>query len=217
MIILLFFFIAGVFTVTQKSYARFIEKQLLVTLTDERVNGHCFTHRIDALNGALKEMWAIDGKMASHDEYTAAILDAEREELRIEREKKDQALRESIQAQISVQRACYEKLITLYINDIMRSYHKLADGRLRPFWVFEKSAFNGAQEVEQLVNEQIPTAQTVLKNKETPLDVLQKYAHDFEGAVDKLTAMYHSTVLNAQKNADDPRLLKELLALTTEL
>jgi hypothetical protein len=217
MIILLFFFMAEVLTVSQESYARFIEKQLLVTLTDERVNGHCFTHRTDALNGTVKEMWAIDGKMVNHDEYTSAILDAEREERRVEREKKDQAQKDQLQAQIGVQRACYEKLITLYINDIMRSYHKLADGRLRLFWIFEKSTFSGAQEVEQLVNEHIPTVQALLKNKETPLEVLQKYAHDFENAVDKLTAMYHSTILHAQKNADDPRLLKELLAMTTEL
>lgn len=217
MMVLLCFLMVVLVNSTQESCAGIVEKQLFVTLTDERVNGHCFTQRTDALNGTIKQIWAIDGKMVNHDEYTSAILDAEREERRVERQKKEQAEHERMQAQILMQRACYEKLITLLVNDIMKLYYKLADGRLRSFWIFEKSGFHGVQEIEQLVNEQIPTAQTVLKNKETPLDVLQKYAHDFEDAFEKLTALYHSTIRNAQKNADDPRLLKELLAMITEL
>ncbi len=209
--------IVGLLSFSQKNEARFIEKQVFVTLTEERVNGQCFAHRTDVLNGTLKEIWAIDGKMVNQDEFMNAILEAEKEERRVEREQKDRAQRELLQAHILLQRSCYEKLISVFINDIVSLYHKVADGRLRPFWALKKNSFENVQQLELLMNEQLPTAQTLLKKNETSLEVLQNYVHQFELAHQKLTVMYHDTLFNAQKNADDPRLLKELLAMTTEL
>ncbi len=209
--------IVGLLSFSQKNEARFIEKQVFVTLTEERVNGQCFAHRTDVLNGTLKEIWAIDGKMVNQDEYMSAILEAEKEERRVEREQKDRAQRELLQAQILLQRSCYEKLISVFINDIVSLYHKVADGRLRPFWVIKKNSFETVQEVEQLITQQVPMAQSIIKNPASSLEVLQQYAQNFEQALQQLNLLYHDTLLNAQKNADDPRLLKELLAMTTEL
>ena len=190
-----------------------VEKEVSVSLRQERINNRVFKHQKELSSGVLKELWIIDGVVVNASEYREAILDAERDEARIKREAQESLQRTHDAWFLKSQQDVYIKVLREAIKAVQYELDMVTkDVRLHSFYFFDKSNIGSSQELE-IIKDAIGEAyryasqEDLTKNFEDYRHIIKK----LEGYPSRLRKFYHASVTNAIANSNDTKFLQELL------
>lgn len=191
--------------------ARFIEKALSVTVIEESVNGIRFAHRSDIIDGKVQDIWAINGRSVSYDEYLDAIVNAEREERRAQRKIEDARRRQEADFKVLAQNNAIKKLIRIKISEIVHELTRVKEPLLQAFLKFDEATFATEDDLAYVSN-LIQEAQ-IKCQEEQPYSIFRDCLAGLEGLPEKVHKLYQDSVNYAIKTCDDTRYLKDLLSL----
>ena len=201
----------------ERAVAREIVKSITVSVIEEKANNTLFTHRIDIIDGHRKEIWAVEGKTVSFQDYEDAILNAEREERRQERLKEYERQREKEEFALEVQRNCLKKLLRLEKEKVESLLHKLSDQRLEQYFAFHEKTFPCLEVFEHISLELLPKVEQMIFDDQIGFEELRTMVLTLEKYPSSLQKFYNETITRAQEQSDDTRFLKDLLALVSEI
>jgi hypothetical protein len=220
-IFVLVFMVGSSFAETQaplRRAKRRVRKEVAIRYTEEKIDGHLFTHRVDVANGDRKERWAIDGKAVSEDEYEQSLLDAERAEIQRERRRVEELKRKEeldlAQQQEFTQRSTLmieRKRLELLLAQVESELSKVKISKLVPYYAFAENSFKDLATFNHFCDELIPQAHELCGAEVIQVDEVHKVATRLEEEPSRLKAFFRDTVNNAINKCDDTRFLKELL------
>lgn len=188
----------------------------MVTVKEEKINDSTFTHRVDIIDGRRKEVWAINGKSATEDDYEEAVLEAEKEEHRQERKKQKKIRHKHEKFVLGAQVGCISKIIEHSIKKIRDELYRLEDQRLEPFLAFDSATISSAKELEYIKFVLLAKARELLaQSDEIGLDELRSMMNRLQEYPERLRDFYYATVKSAQEQSDDTKLLKDLLSMVS--
>ncbi len=196
--------------------ARVIES-IEVHYLKELINGITFEHRLNLVNGITKEHWLIDAKEVNVEEYEHALVQAELEQRRQERQAdlahKKQLFERKAHSQHLVQR----RLLQEYLQTLEHTLALLDEYTLR-----DSIAFNdtfSAQDFNELVTILLPRMRTIVHADQAgcSFNEADELLHKVEPLTCTIQSVFHDTIDHATKICKDTRTLKKLLELTTQL
>jgi hypothetical protein len=195
--------------------SRQIEKCLSVTVLEETVNGVRFAHRSDLVDGKVQEVWAINGRSVSYNDYLDAILDAEREERRKQRKLDDEKRRQEQEFKALAQINTLKKLIKIKINETMQELIKVNEPLLARYLTFDESTFASEEALKDIYY----VIEEARRKCQESFEVSTSMLHDVLTSLERLPArlqkLYQDSVNYAIKTCDDTRYLKDLLSLVS--
>ena len=197
--------------------ARFIEKSLSITVIQESVNGIRFAHRSDLIDGKIQDVWAINGRSVSHDEYLDSILDAEREERRTQRQLENEKRKQEQEFKALAQSNGLKKLIKIKINEIMRELTKVKEPLLESYLQFDEATVASPEDLSAVASLISDAQKKCREDQELPCSSLKECLASLEGLPEKLTKLYQDSITYAIKTCDDTRSLKDLLSLVSQV
>lgn len=182
----------------------------------EVVNGKVFIHRDDLINSERKEVWSVDGKLVSQNDFQEAILDAEkavrREERRAqeERRKKTQAFKDEMALVL------YKKILRLNVDKIDAMLKKFDAHNLENFLAYKEDTFS-KELFESLKSELLPEAKRLMYKRDDDFNLSDMHVivAKVDNLDEKLEYLFQDTVRNAIKQCDDTKVLKDLLELVS--
>lgn len=199
------------------SYARVVVKEQELFYKEEQVDGKLFSHRYetrhDAAGSALKEVWKIDGKEVSAQVYEEAILEAEKNERRLQRAQEEQARCANFEFKEKAQRAVVTKLLGKVTQNLVRDIQTIERYGLGAYAVFSDSTLS-VQGYQELVTVLIPRAQA-LGQENLDFAQLQDLYNRLEPLQDRMRLFMRATIDRAIEKCDDTKFLKDLLTLVS--
>lgn len=209
-----FLILIGLFGATRLiGYTREVE-ELAVYYKKEVINGRVFVYREDVANGVKKEICTVDGAPVAFSEYEEAILEAEKEVRRHERQAELERRSALQKERLATSLQLHKKLLRLEIDRVEAALNRLDDHRIISFLVFDDATFS-KEDFEGLSDGLLKNAKGLLwrVDEEQDLASLNTMISSLDGLSDRLDELFQVTVNNAIKLCDDTRVLKELLSL----
>jgi hypothetical protein len=199
-----------------------IKKETFVHYTQEQYNNCHFTHRVDMVDGVIKEQWSIEGVQVEAATYEQAILEAEMAERAQVRKARDQERRaqelELVRQQEFNRQSrldIYRKKVQLALVTLETELAKLKDSRLVPYYAYSPQTFEHHEAFMNVVHK-IPEQANQLLNKpasELSESALRSFGDFLEALPIKVRVFYRETIKQAIDRCNDTQLLKELLEL----
>lgn len=188
-----------------------VERDVLITYTEERINNKLFKSRIDFENGTKKETYSIDGVTVPQEEYEEAILNAEKEEKRLERAAAHNSLLAIGDLHNKIQAKLLKSELLPKVKKLEADSKRLLDDRLKAYIVFGKDTFESQEDLDNFISEFIPEAYTIVNQDEKDIKKLLELDNQITEYTKTIQEMFVSTVQNAIDKSDDTKLLKDLL------
>jgi hypothetical protein len=181
----------------------------------EQLNKHLFVYQEESINGVTTKSWFIDGKPVEQEAYLDAILEAEKEERRVERLAQDQQREKENQLKTESFVAGARRMLSLKVEQIDVILRRIEQYHLEPYLVFDATTFATRADYEQVTKELIPDIKKVLhlSAHECAPEELALLRDRLEHLPAKLQELLYATTQQAIAQCTDTRLLKELLEL----
>jgi hypothetical protein len=208
-----------VYTVCAQDYT----KVTFIRHTESKVHGQLFTHRVDVVDGQIKDRWTVDGKPVIAKVYDEQLESATLSQMRELRAAEQKQLREqefeiakqqefNQQVALDLHRKCLKKSIEGVEHELVR----IKDSRLAPYYVFEKNSYTAPEQFDRLIMELMPEAKRVVADQAASLDTLQRLSKELESHPQRLREFFRITVKHAVSTCDDTRMLRDFLELVAE-
>lgn len=195
-----------------------VRKLVSVTVIEDIINGVTFTHRIDYLDGAAKELWAINGVATSANEFEQQIHEQERIERSKERSQQAERVRAQMQFHDEFQRMCQLKIIRKLMQEIRSLIHAIENPRLQPFIVYAQHTVASSKDFQERIRSVLQEeAHFTANNAQLTNIQIQEFLTRLEPMPEQLQQLYQQTLKNACNQSDDTALLKELLQLSARV
>ncbi len=197
--------------------ARETIKDYALFCTQERVNGQLFSRRVEVVRGVKAASYQVDEQEVQLDVFEDQLIRAEgqerRVELRGEAEKIGARERESQQTRALI----IKKLLTQLVGRCKKDLFLLEKFNLERYLAFAPETLT-REDYERVVTQLIPAAEAALAATDmaTDLAVLERLYRDLEPHERRVNAFVFATIRQATERCDDPRVLKELLAVVSQ-
>lgn len=204
------------------AYARVVVKEQELFYKEEQVDGKIFAHRSevhldthrDAAGATRKEVWKIDGKEVSAQVYTEDILEAEKNERRVQRAQEEQACDATFAFKEKAQRTLVKKLLGKATQNLMRDIQTLERYNVGAYAVFSDATIS-AQGYQELVTVLVPRAQALVVEECPDFTQLQELYRRLEPLQDRMKIFMRATIDRAIEKCDDTKILKDLLSFVS--
>lgn len=193
--------------------AREVVKDYALFCTQERVNGQLFAHRTEIVRGEKTESWQVNEQEVAVETYQEALIQAEAAERRVELKREAEALGQRERDAQRARGAILKKLLAQTVDLCRKDLVLLEQFRLEPYFDFSSSTLEKA-DYEKIVTKVMPRAKEICGSDDDiipeDLEQVHKTLADYES---RIHAFVFGTIQNAIGQCNDPKLLKELLAL----
>lgn len=191
-----------------------IKKQVSIYYKEEMVHGKLFTYRLDIVNGTVKENWVVDEKSVGHDQYEQEILEAEKEERRIERENERGHHLKIENLKHEARMAGQKKLLQEVILELERIVNTVKEHNLELYLQFKPETIGSKEQYDSIVNTLLPEAHDVLDNSD--YKALQESWDELQEYPARMRLLLYETINHVIRTVDDTQFLKKLLELLDE-
>jgi len=184
----------------------------------EIIDEKTFIHREDIVNNEKKELWSIDGNNVEFAEYEQAILEAEKNIRKKERQAEETRRKEAQEFKNEAIFALNKKILRLKIETAENILKKFNNHNLSNFLNLDKNKIFSKKEFERLQNTFLPECKKFVytADKNTDLLELSDMIAKIDTIPDKLNSLFYDTVRNAIGQCDDTKVLKELLEVVSQ-
>jgi len=211
------------FSMYASDYALRRVEVLSVYCKKEIIDQTIFIHREDIVNSEHKEIWSIDGKQVSSDEYEEFILDAQKELIRRERRQQEENRKRAQEFKNEAILALNKKILRLSVKKIEDILKKFDNHNLQHFFYFDDNFSSNS--FDDLKNNIIPEAKKLMysfgssnnNDSDSSWDIIHAMVVKIDGLDNKLESFYQDTIKNAIEKCDDTKILKELLELVSQV
>jgi hypothetical protein len=210
-------FISSVFFVPI-IYTKTIEKDVLISFRQEIINGKVFKHRIDIDGLKKKESYVIDDKPVSQDAYLEELAEAEKQEIKNQRQQEhDDKIRRLMSKQKMQIKINLEELSS-QLALLQKELRPLLDDRLEEYIKFSDDTIESVQAFKDIINEFIPEIKKVINQPldQQELNQLSKLKVQITQKIQAIKKLLTQTIEQVIEQADDTQLLKELLVLISD-
>lgn len=198
--------------------ARIVLKEHESLYREELVDGKTFSYRseirFDQVGVVRKETWKIDGRGVEAAVYEEEILEAEKNEHRMQRIQEEKFRSTQIDSKVKARTALVKKLLSQAAKSLTHDIHIVEKYNLVPYALFADETIS-AQEYHQLVNIVVPRALALVQEQQPDFAELQELYERLTVVLDRFKVFMRSTIDNAIEKCDDTRFLKELLLLVS--
>lgn len=193
--------------------AREVIKDYALFCTQERVNGQIFSHRTEIVRGEKTESWKVNEQELSVDSYHEALVQAEAAERRIELKREAEALGQRERDAQRARGAILKKLLARTVELCRKDLIILEQFHLEPFFTFSSNTLEKT-DYERIVTKLMPRAKEICGGDDETipedLELVHKALTEYES---RIHGFVFASIQSAITQCDDPKLLKELLAL----
>lgn len=197
--------------------AKIVEKNSIIFFKEENINGINFKHKFEIDNGIKKESFSINNLVVDQLEYEEAILEAEKEERRVERQKDDQIRQNFANIYYKTEIKLLQNELNFKLKELQNAFEKLNDKKLEPYLIFSKDGIENKEEFKDISSNFILKVKdfVIKQDKNKDLKKIQEYNNKVIEYTQKINNTFLSTINNAIDRSDDTQLLKELLSLVS--
>lgn len=185
----------------------------------EIIEGVTFIFAEKTINGVSQQSWSINGVAVDANTYQSAILEAEKELRRKQREQEEQRRLQEQESKHQAMSKVHKKMLASALDETEQWIHKLYAHNLMPFLVFDTTTIASKESFDQLTQLLIPSARALLaapSGASTRHDIDHALTVHFADLPDRLSRFFHATVHQAIDTCNDTKTLKNLLELTTQ-
>jgi hypothetical protein len=199
-----------------------VKKETYMRYTQEETDGQVFAHRVKVADGVVEQVWNINGKQVSQDEYQDRYLAARNAELKAER-KAQEALQLAQEEELARQQQftrqarimVHKRSLQDQLGVVEQLLSKVKNPRLEPYYVFGEQGFVSRELFGQVAHELVAQVHAALARSEDDLTEteLVTLLSQLEQQPSRLREFYRTSVKHAINTCDDTKLLKEFLEL----
>lgn len=202
-----------VFFLTTPVVARQTIKDYALFCTQERVNGQLFSRRVEVVGGVKAASYQVNDQDVPTTIFEAQLIEAESHErlqqLRAEEQTVGAREQESQQTRVLI----IKKLLTQLVGRCKKDLFLLEKFTLERYLAFAVETLT-REDYERVVTQLIPAAEAALAAID--LTVIEQLYRDLEPCERRVNAFVFATIRRATEQCDDPRILKELLAVVSQ-
>lgn len=193
--------------------AREIVKDYMQSDFEVRVNNRLFSRQIEVINGVRAERYQVDDKPVSADIFEDQLVSAESAERRLELKHENEMIGNREREEQLTRIAATKKLLKQLVDRLRRDLSLLEKFTLERYFVFSPETLT-REEYEQVVTQLIPASLKAIAAGDA-LGTSDQLYQDLEAYERRVNAFVFATIRQAIDRCDDPKLLKELLAVVS--
>lgn len=187
-----------------------VVKQEVIASTKEIIHGKQFVATSQMIDGVKHAWWSIDGQSVDKDAYKEAILDAEKEERRQERERQYLEQEDELAFQQRMRQTVLKKLLGTFIVRLEGLLAKIRAYNLQSFIGFGQHTFTQEQ-YDDFMGQVLPHMCNLIKQEEPALTALQQMVDQAEEYEKRMKRLVQEAIETAIHRCDDTVMLKRLL------
>lgn len=187
-----------------------VVKQEVIASTKEVIHGKQFVATSQMIDGVKHAWWSIDGQSVDKGSYEEAILDAEKEERRQERERQYLEREDELAFQQRMRQTVLKKLLGTFVVRLEGLLAKIREYHLQSFIGFGQHTFTQEQ-YDDFMGQALPHMYNLMKQGEPALTALQQMVDRAEEYEKRMKRLVQEAIETAIHRCDDTVMLKQLL------
>jgi hypothetical protein len=177
-----------------------------VTIEQQR-----FEMRRESKNGIFSEMYLINEKPVSFEEYKTQYLNAKQQTLTKEMDEERQQAFSKAAHEKEVRRATSARLLKLQYDELKAAYKTIKNYELEPNLIWSSSTITSREDYEYATNQLIKEVETLLACPEINESQREIYSNKLKDYTRRLHDLFHNTVNTLINTTKDTKLLKRLM------
>lgn len=170
-----------------------------------------FEIRRESKNGVFSELYLINEKPVTFEEYKALYLDAKQHALTKEMDEERQQALSKAAYEKEVRRATSARLLKLQYDELKTAYKTIKNYELEPNLIWSGSTITSREDYEYATNQLIKEVEALLACPEITDNQREIYSNKLKDYTRRLHDLFHNTVNTLINTTKDTKLLKRLM------